>query len=400
MTGLIAHEWIAPHGGAEEVLSQMMAAFPDARVSCLWNDNPGRFGATRLSQSWMSRTPLRRCKAAALPLMPATWRAVDTRDAEWVLTSSHAFAHHAGGRALREARRHFSYVHTPARYLWEPGLDRRGAGVLAAAVRGPLQRIDRARAREGSMYAANSEYVRQRLHRFWGVDAAVIPPPVRVKLITSRIDWRDELVGSERGVAERLPESFVLGASRFVSYKRLDLVIRAAEIVGLPAVIAGAGPEEAHLRAVAVSATVPVVFVISPSDELLFSLYQRAAVYVFPAVEDFGIMPVEAMSVGTPAVVNIAGGARESVEALDSGELADFDSPLSIERAVTAALRRDRHLVGRGAEHYSEASFRRTLRSWMGVDRAGAGADRSLGDRGVGSPDRDESALRRHAAVA
>lgn len=400
MTGLIAHEWIEACGGAEEVLSQMMSALPDSDVVCLWNDAPERFDGLSVRETWLGRTPLRKNKAAALALMPATWRTWDTGDAEWVLASSHAFAHHVGDRELRDAGRHFSYIHTPARYLWEPALDPRGRGPLASVVRGHLRRTDRVRAQLGSNYAANSDYVRRRLLRFWNVDAEVIAPPVRVDLLRSRVDWRDALTDEDARTMESLPREYVLGAARFVTYKRLCDVIRAAELADLPAVIAGTGTDEPRLREIAVAASVPVTFVIAPSDALLFSMYQHASVYVFPAVEDFGIMPVEAMTLGTPVVVNREGGAKESVLLLEGGELADFSSDASLTHAMDRALRRERELVGMGAGRYSEKSFRTSLRTWMGVENERSNHSGRLGSRGLGSPDRDEPALPRPAAVA
>src|SRR5690606_36447909 len=122
---------------------------------------------------------------------------------------------------------------------------------------------------------------------------------------------------------EELPDAFVLGASRFIRYKRLDLVISAAEKAGLPAVIAGRGPEEQHLRAVAAAARVPVHIVVSPSDEMLYALMQLAAVFVFPAIEDFGIVPVEAQAAGTPVVTGPFGGQVETFENGVSGVVAD-----------------------------------------------------------------------------
>ena len=76
MAGLIVQEWIEETGGAEQVLDAMRLAFPDARVGCLWNDDPSRFAPDAVDESWLARTPLRGRKALALPLMSPTWRSV------------------------------------------------------------------------------------------------------------------------------------------------------------------------------------------------------------------------------------------------------------------------------------------------------------------------------------
>ncbi|RII97588.1 glycosyltransferase, partial [Clavibacter michiganensis subsp. insidiosus] len=88
---------------------------------------------------------------------------------------------------------------------------------------------------------------------------------------------------------------------------------RAGDAAGVPVVLAGSGPLAEELRAQADAARVPVTIVPRPSDALLYTLYQRALAYVFPAVEDFGIMPVEAMAAGARVLVTDVGGATESV---------------------------------------------------------------------------------------
>ena len=98
-------------------------------------------------------------------------------------------------------------------------------------------------------------------------------------------------------------------------YKNLTRVIEAGEAVGLPVVLAGSGPEEPVLREVAARASTDVTFVPGPSDAMLFSLYQSATAFIFPAVEDFGIMPVEAMACGTPVIAYEVGGASGELPA-------------------------------------------------------------------------------------
>ncbi|MFW7414193.1 glycosyltransferase [Demequina sp. SO4-18] len=363
MNGVLVHEWIAQSGGSENVLEAMSTIYPDADIVCLWNDSRDRFPPHRLHETWLARTPLRRSKAAALPLMPATWRRLRPAEHEWALISSHLFAHHAYS-AEPELER-FVYVHTPARYIWSPELDARGAGLPARVASAPFKRIDRRRAHDGARFAANSEFVRKRIAQSWGVDARVIHPPVEVEVIQSR-DWAETLDTQERVVLDSLPESFVLGASRFIPYKRLDLVIRTGEVAGLPVVLAGKGPEYDRLRRRALAAAVDVRFVIAPSDALLRALYARARLFVFPAIEDFGIMPVEAMAAGTPVVAQRIGGAAESVVPGVSGALTTFASDAEIAQAVSAAMAVERSAARAHALRFSRARFDADIRQWVG----------------------------------
>jgi glycosyltransferase involved in cell wall biosynthesis len=368
MAGAIVHEWLAPHGGSENVVEVMLQAFPDAKLYSLWNDSGSRFASHEIHESWIARTPLRRSKAASLPFMPPTWSQMRFDDAEFVLISSHAFAHHADwNNKSRTAR--FVYVHTPARYLWEPSMDSRGAGIAARAVSPLLKVVDKRAARQTASFAANSQFVRDRIRRVWDRDAEVIYPPVRIERVQAREDWRDVLNAREASVVESLPDGFVFGASRFVAYKRLDAVISAGEAANMPVVIAGAGPDEAALRAQAAEATVPVHFVIAPTDAMLYALYQAASVFVFLAIEDFGIMPVEAMALGTPVVVQPEGGARESVELLDAGVVSDSTDRREIAKAIDAAIGiSTARAAGSAAALLGEQRFQRALQEWVSAD--------------------------------
>jgi glycosyltransferase involved in cell wall biosynthesis len=369
MSTLIVHEWIARTGGSERVLDRMVGVFPDARVLCLWNEDAGRYPHRDVRETWLGRTPLRGHKALALPVSALAWRhAGAALDVDTVVVSSHAFAHHVRAADHGRAARKFVYVHTPARYLWAPELDHRGArGTAARLAAGPVLRaVDRRRASDDMSIAANSDFVRRRVADAWHRDARVIYPPVDVERLQAVEDWSEQVGADEAAVLDVLPAEFVLGASRFVPYKRLDVVIAAGEAVRLPVVLAGSGPQEPALRERARQARVPVTFVDHPSDALLYALYQRALVLVFPPVEDFGIMPVEAMACGTPVVANAVGGARESVGAPVGGALVEDFGPRELAAAVHAAAGRDRHLVRRQARRFSARRFDAELAGWVG----------------------------------
>ena len=365
MSGVIVHEWIAQAGGSENVLQAMTETFPDAEVLCLWNDSIGRFDPRRLRESWLAATPLRRHKALALPLMPVVWRTRRYRSYDWALISSHAFAHHAQFIGAPPGFRRMVYVHTPARYVWTREFDARGDNPAARVVSHALRPLDRNRARQGAEFAANSAFVRRRIQDTWGVDARVIYPPVNVERIQSVSDWRDRLNPSEVAIFEGLPDGFVLGASRFIPYKRLEDVIRVGEATGRPVVLAGKGPSLPQLQAVAAAATVPVHFVRAPSEALLYTLYQQTSLFVFPAVEDFGIMPVEAMAAGAPVLAQVEGGAAESVQSGITGSLIGFRSATEMRAGAEQALATERIDRVDRAKEFTVGRFREEIANWV-----------------------------------
>lgn len=365
MGGAIVHEWLAPNGGSENVVEAALMTFPGSSLFCLWNDAPERFGPFEPHESWLARTPLRKNKAASLPLMPSVWARTDIGHPDFVLISSHAFAHHVDWRNHAGVSR-FVYVHTPARYVWAPELDGRGENGLARLVGRFLKTTDRKVAQgQDAQFAANSEFIRTRIHEAWDVDAHVIYPPVEVEALQSVADWRTRLSFEELRFVESLPDVFILGASRLVAYKRLDLVIAAGEAAGLPVVIAGTGPELAALRVQAENASIPVRFAGRVSDAALRALYQLASVFVFPPVEDFGIMPVEALALGTPVVVNSVGGAIEALpQKLRHFALTSFSRD-ALKVAVEGAMDVETKLVVQGVDAFGASRFQSQLREWV-----------------------------------
>lgn len=361
MPGMIATEWIEQHGGAEKVLDGFIEAFPDSSVLCSWNDDIERFpDEIRVRESPLAATPLRGRKALSVPLLPLMWRWQKLTEPDWVLVSSHLFAHHVSTRPHTPK---LVYVHSPARYLWVPSVDRRAR--FAKPILPLLRSIDRRRSWDASSIAANSNFVAERVADCWDCEPPrVIYPPVDVDS-ARRYRSGDQLTAAEHAQLDALPDTFVLGASRLVPYKALDDVLRVGKVVDLPVVIAGSGPERERLEQLATELGVHAVFLGGVSNSMLYALYQRAYCYIFPPVEDFGIMPVEAMAVGAPVLVNRVGGAAESVLDGITGFHCDFSDSSDITNVLDSigSLRPEDAEIR--AQQFSKARFVAEIRSWV-----------------------------------
>jgi glycosyltransferase involved in cell wall biosynthesis len=348
----LVHEWFGATGGSENVFLAMSELLPHADGFVLWRDRDAHRGL-QFAESWLGRTPLRNSKALALPLMPLAWRTLTRAHFDVVISSSHAFAHTVRIGPSPDTR-YLSYVHSPARYLWSPDTDGRGSGGLLSVPRSALRRADVRLSRHVHSYAANSREVQARIRRYWKRDARVINPPVDV-------DYFAAAPAAHRCVDRR----YLLGVGRWISYKRFDLMIEIADRSGLPLVIAGSGPDEVTLRRAAARARTPVTFEHRPSRERLRELYWGARALLFPAHEDFGIIPVEAMACGTPVLGARSGGLLETVIHGETGFLIGSADPDGYAAALQHVDDLDRDLMGKHASGFAADVFATRMAAWI-----------------------------------
>jgi glycosyltransferase involved in cell wall biosynthesis len=122
----------------------------------------------------------------------------------------------------------------------------------------------------------------------------VVHPPVDVQAFDPHV--------------QRQGHYLVLG--QLVRYKRADLAVQAFNELGLPLTVIGEGEQWRALQAMAR----PNVRLLGRQPfEVIRRHLQTCRALVFPGVEDFGIVPVEAMAAGAPVIAYARGGARETV---------------------------------------------------------------------------------------
>jgi glycosyltransferase involved in cell wall biosynthesis len=343
--------------GGEKVLASLCRLFPSADLMTLVHKRGSVSPAIenrRIRPSIIQRLPLStRLYRQYLPLFPAVVEFFDLDTADLVISTSHCAAKAVvrTGRAI-----HICYCHSPMRYAWDQfdayfGLERTGraGNALLRPILAGLARWDRSTAHRVDRFVANSRFVAGRIGRYYNRPALVLNPPVDTAFFTP---------GSGS------TGSYFLIVSALVPYKRLEIAIEAAARVGVPLHIVGTGPDLARLQS---RAGPGVTFLGALDDDALRDQYRGATAVVLPGVEDFGIVPVEAMACGRPVVALDAGGAAETVVPGVTGVLvqrmvaADFAQALDRAertRFDTAAIRR--HAESFGADRF-EAGFRRIV---------------------------------------
>jgi glycosyltransferase involved in cell wall biosynthesis len=367
MADLIVADWLERHGGSEQVIKQFLKVLPEAKLFALWNSS-SEFNSHQVKESWLASTPLSKRKALAVPFMIPTFKRIELdNDVDRLIVSTHSFAHHAQLKHQKKDFQRYSYVHTPARYIWDPELDRRGWGLMQGVGAKLFQKADRLSPARLGKVATNSRFVASRVRDTWGIeDVEVIYPPVRaVSLSQTKVGVADLSV-AEIDLLSGLPDDYVLSTGRLVEYKRHDLAIRVAHVLGLPVVIAGGGADRQRLESLANAQKVPIHLVETPSDEFLKNLITGSSLCVFAGVEDFGIMTVEAMALGAKLLVSSEGGSSEIVRNGVSGVWTDFESSESIRYSANEAQKLDVEEIKKSSLRFDESVFRSKFEHWIG----------------------------------
>jgi glycosyltransferase involved in cell wall biosynthesis len=351
--------------GGEKVLLSLARLFPEAPIFTLLHVR-GSVDAG-LEDRDIRTSFVQHLPAAArryrhyLPLFPVAAERFDLRGFDLVLSSSHCVAK---GVRPDPGALHLCYCHTPMRYVWDRYADYFGPGrigllgrmIVPPAAAG-LRAWDVASAARVHRFAANSAHVAGRIRRYYGREAEVIPPPVDVDYFTP---------GPDR------PGTYDLVVSALAPYKRLELALEAYRGTGWPLRVVGTGPEEARLRSLAPP---EVSFLGRLPDAELREQYRACRAVLLPGIEDFGIVPVEAMACGRPAVVFAEGGGPETVEDGRTGVL--FSEPtataLRTALATLSSARFDRLALRARAEALRREVFESRIRAF--VERALAATD-------------------------
>ena len=305
----IVHDWLVTYAGAERVLEQMLRVYPSADVFSLIEFVPAAerdfLGGRAVRTSFLQRLPgARRAYRRYLPLMPLAIEQLDVSGYDLVLSSSYAVAK---GVLTGPNQLHLCYCHSPMRYAWdlqheylrETGWDRGMKGVLARWTLHRMRIWDAGSASRVDGFVAVSRFIARRIWKLYRREAHVIYPPVDVEQFTP----------------EGTREDVYVTASRLVPYKRIDLIVDA--FTAMPhrkLVVIGDGPEARKIRDRAGS---NISLLGHQPMDVLRERLRRARAFVFAAMEDFGIAPLEAQACGTPVVAYGRGGVLETIQGLD-----------------------------------------------------------------------------------
>ena len=297
----LIHDWLNQRGGAEDVLENLVAMYPQAPLytSLYWRkEMPLHWNEWQIKTSFIDHLPFAyRKQQIYFPFYPWAFEKFDFSDYDLLISNKSGFCH---GVISGPETLHICYCLTPTRYVWRyhQYAEQENLGRITRTVIAPFltyMRIwDRLAADRVDHFVAISEEIRQRIKKIYQRDSVIIFPPVE----------------TERFAPSSHVEDYYLFVGRLVPYRRLDVLIQAFNQLGRPLYIAGTGRDRERLEALAKP---NIQFLGFVPDENLPDLLARCRAFLFPGEEDFGIAPIQAMASGRPVIAYDGGGARETV---------------------------------------------------------------------------------------
>lgn len=374
----LVHDFLLYQGGAEMVLKTLSEMYPEAPIYTLLYDKEkmhGMFEGKEIHTSYLQRFPKflkkrHRWLALFFPVVPETF---DLREYDLVISSSGAWAK---GIVTKLDTLHVAYLHSPMRFVWDYNEryfqeKKKKPSLFTRFVLNYLRMWDRLAADRPDYLIANSKYTQDRIRKYYRRESIVIYPPVnnndKFPMTNDKSNSNNQNQNDQKANSYKLEaKSYFLIISRLSTYKKVDVAVEAFNKLGLQLVIIGEGEQEKYLRKIA---NENVKILGRQSYEAIQKYYENATAFIFPAEDDFGIAPVEAMSCGVPVIAFRKGGAIETVKEGETGEFFDAQTPEVLADGVRRFMlnkdKYDKEKIKMHAREFSKERFEKEFREYI-----------------------------------
>ena len=352
----IIHYWLINIRGGEKVLEALCELFPEAdiftHVYIKDKFKSSVISNHKVNTTFINSLPFsRNLYQVYLPLMPMALEELNLADYDLIISSESG---PAKGVIAPPGVRHICYCHSPMRYIWDMHYVYKSHSsfikrLFMAPLMHYLRRWDQLTSVQVTEFIANSTFVSERINSYYGRTSTVIPPPVDV----------------EKFNPSNTCEDFYLVLGQLVNYKKVDLAIKAFNLSGKKLVVIGTGEQYTFLKSISKS---NITLLGHQPFDVVRSYLSKCKALIFPGVEDFGIVPIEAMASGKPVIAYAKGGILDSVIDGKTGVLFSEQTENSLNNAVENFEKHfvlDISMIRKHAEKFSKELFKKKIYNFI-----------------------------------
>lgn len=351
----IVHDWLTNMGGAEQVIINFHDIYPDSPIyTTFYNpDNlDEKLRNLDVRTSFLQGKKMVVNHKKYFPLMPLAFSRFNMKDYDVLLSCSSSCAK---GIKKRKDALHFCYINTPMRYAYEfkheytDGMNPIKK-FLVNILLFFMRKWDLSNNKRVDFFIANSTEVKNRVKNTYGRDSIVINPPVRCQ------DFNISDIDGD----------YYFVVSRLVGYKRFDLAVQACKELGKKLVVIGDGPERKNMEKIA-DGDPNIIFMGRQPDDVLKKYMQECKALLFPGLEDFGIVPVEAQACGRPVICYGKGGVLDTVVDEKTGIYFNEQTVDSLKDAILKfeKMKFDKKAIREHAMNWDEPVFKEKIRNYI-----------------------------------
>ncbi len=356
----IVSDDLIQHGGQERVLEAFIEMFPGATLY-----------ASIISPDWKHYLKTRNVKfvTSFLDKFPFTYKlsryyspfllhnlayeSFDLSSYDLVISNSSRFAHLV---ITKPSTFHICYMHSPGRMYWMSkdyfknetfGILRpfKNLGNKLLSYTLILQRmLDYAAAKRVDKFIVNSELTKSRVKKFYGLNSQVMNPFIEA---------------AKYNLENKTPSDYFVVISRLVSWKRIDIAIKASMELGLQLKVIGCGPDENRLKNIAGNSS-KIQFLGAVSEESKIKELANSTALIQTQYEDFGLVPLEANAAGKVVIGYGKGGITETML---NGKTAIFFNEQTVDslKSVLIGFVSDKYDINecqKNAQKYDKSAFK------------------------------------------
>lgn len=345
----VVTDWLWNIRGTEKLLDAICEIFPYSEIYSLFGDtkkisNLPNVKGKKIKYSFLNKLPyINKYYKYTYLIWPAIVENYKFEGFDVVISLSSSCAK----GVITGDIPHICYMNTPMRYAWDLRFQYFDKSLFKPIINIFLHFLriwDSARNNTIDYLIANSKYIKTRIKKYYGIEANEIIYPFCDKPILNSVS--------------KIHDSYFLYHGALEPNKGIINVVKAAIKYNFHLKISGSGSLLKEVKKLSKNKSNIEIYG-QTTDEMKYKLLMNAKALIFPSNEDFGIVGLEANSVGTPIICLENSGISELIIDNKTGIVINDDTIEEIYRGIQLINKNnfDPHLIINNVKNYNREIF-------------------------------------------